>query len=901
MHKIVILLLCFGIIVSGLKKKTVNVAVFLDDDEHYEDTVIAIASVVRRINLYSSVQYLLYPHIFKVQKNEILKTGQTACSLLEKGIAAIFGPESIEINDFIQSLSSSLQIPQFQTFWNPKLASLPISDQPIQIFNLHPSPKALSKALATLVRENDWKSYTILYEDDNGLLRLQESLKQLKPDDPAVAFKALGPRENLRSVLKEVQSSGVAHFILDCEAERIMDILRLAKELKLLSEFHSYILTNLDAHTINWSEVKNIKSNITAMRLLNPDNTNMKNAALVWNQNMKYSFLETVKDPVILKEIQNLRRMKHFKDIKTINIQTKTALMHDALNIFISTFSKLDAVYPVAFKALSCESNETSTYGQHFSDILTQINKENPLLLEPLTGPITEFDSMGYRKNYKLQIVEWVGDRFRISGTWDPALPEKINLTITPAERDEEIMKKIQKRNFRIVSRLGDPYLMEVADTNGRGLYGNDRFEGYTMDLMKEICKPENLNCTFTFELVPDGNYGSYDPKTKQWNGIIKELLEYKADLGICDLTITYERRKAVDFTSPFMTLGISILYAKAVKEPPDLLTFSHPLSFEVWIYIATSYLIISLIMFLTARLNPNDWENPHPCNSSPMELENIWNLKNCCWLTLGSFMTQGCDLLPKGICTRMVVAMWWFFALIITACYTANMTAFLTSSRMGVTITSAEDLATQNKIKYGCLKDGATSSFFKDSNFSTYHRMWVQMDSADPSVFEMNNKEGVKRVLNSKRKYAFIMESSNIEYEMERNCELIQVGSNLDSKGYGIAMPFNAPYRKSINAAILKMQEMGVLHTLKTRWWKEKKWRWSMYQRQTVRRRGRHRNGSGQRGRRLLGSRSWCRTFSTYRDIRIPMECKKSRRRPKVDAQRSSCQRIQVRHRYLG
>lgn len=33
-------------------------------------------------------------------------------------------------------------------------------------------------------------------------------------------------------------------------------------------------------------------------------------------------------------------------------------------------------------------------------------------------------------------------------------------------------------------------------------------------------------------------------------------------------------------------------------------------------------------------------------------------------------------------------------------------------------------------------------------------------------------------------------MESTSIEYVIERNCELTQVGSMLDSKGYGIAMP---------------------------------------------------------------------------------------------------------------
>ena len=33
-------------------------------------------------------------------------------------------------------------------------------------------------------------------------------------------------------------------------------------------------------------------------------------------------------------------------------------------------------------------------------------------------------------------------------------------------------------------------------------------------------------------------------------------------------------------------------------------------------------------------------------------------------------------------------------------------------------------------------------------------------------------------------------MESTTVEYTIERNCKLTQVGGLLDSKGYGIAMP---------------------------------------------------------------------------------------------------------------
>lgn len=43
---------------------------------------------------------------------------------------------------------------------------------------------------------------------------------------------------------------------------------------------------------------------------------------------------------------------------------------------------------------------------------------------------------------------------------------------------------------------------------------------------------------------------------------------------------------------------------------------------------------------------------------------------------------------------------------------------------------------------------------------------------------------------MRGKGSYAYLMESTTIEYVVERNCDLTQVGGMLDSKGYGIAMP---------------------------------------------------------------------------------------------------------------
>lgn len=98
-----------------------------------------------------------------------------------------------------------------------------------------------------------------------------------------------------------------------------------------------------------------------------------------------------------------------------------------------------------------------------------------------------------------------------------------------------------------------------------------------------------------------------------------------------------------------------------------------------------------------------------------------------------------------------MVAGMWWFFTLIMISSYTANLAAFLTVERMDSPIESAEDLAKQTKIKYGALGGGSTASFFRDSNFSTYQRMWSFMESARPSVFTSSNIEGVERVIKGK------------------------------------------------------------------------------------------------------------------------------------------------------
>src|SRR5699024_2311407 len=99
--------------------------------------------------------------------------------------------------------------------------------------------------------------------------------------------------------------------------------------------------------------------------------------------------------------------------------------------------------------------------------------------------------------------------------------------------------------------------------------------------------------------------------------------------------------------------------------------------------------------------------------------------------------------------------------------------------------INSADDLSQQTKIEYGCLGSGSTRAFFKDTNIPKFKRMWEFMKER-PHVFMNKNDDGKKRV--ERGGYAYLMESASIEYIIERNCNLTQIGGLLDTKGYGIA-----------------------------------------------------------------------------------------------------------------
>ncbi|PVD34155.1 hypothetical protein C0Q70_05418 [Pomacea canaliculata] len=286
--------------------------------------------------------------------------------------------------------------------------------------------------------------------------------------------------------------------------------------------------------------------------------------------------------------------------------------------------------------------------------------------------------------------------------------------------------------------------------------------------------------------------------------------------MAIAPLTITADREKVIDFTKPFMSLGISIMIKKPMNHKAHVFSFMDPLSYEIWMCIVFAYIGVSVVLFLVSRFSPNEWHL-----SGQHDVTNDFSISNSLWFSLGAFMQQGCDISPRSLSGRIVGSVWWFFTLIIISSYTANLAAFLTVERMLTPIDSAEDLAKQTDIQYGTIASGSTRSFFQNSKVQLYQRMWAYMTSATPSVFVQSVEEGIERVRKSNGKYAFLLESTTNDYNNQRKpCDTMMVGQNLNSNGFGIATPIGSDMKNQLNFAVLELREKGVLAALEKDWW---------------------------------------------------------------------------------
>ncbi|CRK95896.1 CLUMA_CG009342, isoform A [Clunio marinus] len=730
--------------------------------EEQRDTSIELAFkyAVYKINKDRSIlpkTTLVYDIQYVPDSTDSFRTSKKVCKQIENGVTAIFGPPSDPLlSPHIQSICEALDIPHLETRFDIDTGAKEFS------INLYPQQQKLNEAILETVKYLNWTRYAIIYE---GVFKQQDLMKSSERGMEVYIRQALP--ETYRLVLREIRQKEIYKLIIDTSPQNINKFFRTILQLQMNDFRYHYMFTTFDIETFDLEDFKYNSVNITAFRLVD------------------------VESPKVMDIMEKMKKFQpNAKDASngTSVIMSDSALMFDAVTVYAHGLSELDSGHKLKLVNLSCDSEIP------WNDGLSLFNYIDSVSLTGLTGKI-EFNE-GKRVNFKLDLLKLKREELLKVGQWtsengleikDPnAFYESNNTRIT----------------LTVMTREEKPYLM-LKEGN---FTGNDRFEGFCIDLLKGI--GQQVGFQYTIRLVPDNMYGVYNPETKSWNGIgkrktisnkqkalnfcylltttVRELIERRSDLAVASMTINYARENVIDFTKPFMNLGIGILFKVPTSQPTRLFSFMNPLAIEIWLYVLAAYTLVSFTLFVMARFSPYEWAKNF-CHQEQV-VENQFSVSN----------RQSSGLNPKATSTRIVGGIWWFFTLIIISSYTANLAAFLTVERMITPIENAADLADQQDISYGTLEGGSTMTFFR---------------SKKPSVFVATYEDGIKRVLEGD--YAFLMESTMLDFAVQRDCNLTQIG------GYGIATPKGSIWRDRISLAILELQEKGTIQILYDKWWK--------------------------------------------------------------------------------
>ncbi|XP_030379355.1 glutamate receptor ionotropic, kainate 2 isoform X1 [Scaptodrosophila lebanonensis] len=768
------LLLLSMILIANALPPVIRVGAIFTEDERESSIESAFKYAIYRINkekhLLPNTQ-LVYD-IEYVPRDDSFRATKKVCRQLESGVQAIFGPTDPLLAGHVQSICEAFDIPHIEV-----RIDLETNVKEFSI-NLYPSHHLMNLAYRDLMVYLNWTKVAIIYEEDYGLFKQQDLMHSSTEMRTEMYIRQANP-DTYRQVLRAIRQKEIYKIIVDTNPTNIKAFFRSILQLQMNDHRYHYMFTTFDLETYDLEDFRYNSVNITAFRLVDVESKRYQEV------------------------IDQMQKLQH-SGLDMINgapyIQTQSALMFDSVYALASGLMQLDSSHTLTFRNISCNSDKT------WSDGLSLYNYINSASIDGLTGKVNFIE--GRRNKFKIDVLKLKQERIQKVGYWQPDIG--VNISDPTAFYDSNIANI----TLVVMTREERPYVMVKEDAN---LTGNARFEGFCIDLLKAIAV--QVGFQYKIELVPDNMYGVYIPETNSWNGIVQELMERRADLAVASMTINYARESVIDFTKPFMNLGIGILFKVPTSQPTRLFSFMNPLAMEIWLYVLAAYILVSFALFVMARFSPYEWKNPHPCYKETNIVENQFSISNSFWFITGTFLRQGSGLNPKATSTRIVGGIWWFFTLIIISSYTANLAAFLTVERMITPIESASDLAEQTEISYGTLEGGSTMTFFRDSKIGIYQKMWRYMENRKASVFVKTYEDGIKRVMEGN--YAFLMESTMLDYAVQRDCNLTQIGGLLDSKGYGIATPKGSPWRDKISLAILELQEKGIIQILYDKWWK--------------------------------------------------------------------------------
>ncbi|XP_044763252.1 ionotropic receptor 21a [Coccinella septempunctata] len=338
-----------------------------------------------------------------------------------------------------------------------------------------------------------------------------------------------------------------------------------------------------------------------------------------------------------------------------------------------------------------------------------------------------------------------------------------------------------------------------------RGIDSNENiiWDGLEVKIVKLLARTYNFTVDFV-EAPEMDDLGSED-------AVIKSISEGRGNLGLSGIFISNEITEKVDISNmfyqdcaAFMTLTSTAL--------PRYRAIMGPFHWTVWLSVTFIYLFAIFPLTFSYK------HTLKPLLRNPQEMENMF------WYVFGTFtnaftFSEGDSWTNSDkMATRVFIGFYWIFTIIISACYTGSIIAFVTLPVYPETIDKVSQLQ-RGRYQIGMLDKSGWVDRFANSSEPMVEKLMSKVDLVQTV------EEGIKNTTEAFFwPYAFLGSRANLDYiirtqfvSAKKRAALHISNECLVTYGTAITYPKNSEYVTVLNAGLDRVVQGGFVNKIES------------------------------------------------------------------------------------